>query len=123
MRRQIAVGTGGVDAATLMIIVVARPSLVVVMPARESVFFVVVVEKVIGMGGICLDQSALFILPVFSQQGFLPSINTLYLVQILASPHQQQLDTITVAHLAQIAFWIADQGNAVVVRVMYRRQE
>ncbi|RUR86372.1 hypothetical protein PB16LOC_04574 [Pectobacterium versatile] len=80
MRCQIAVGTGGVDAATLMIVVVARPGLVVVMPARESIFFVVVVEQMIGMGSIGLDQSALFILPVFSQQGFLPSINTLYLV-------------------------------------------
>ncbi|GKX40926.1 hypothetical protein SOASR014_46650 [Pectobacterium carotovorum subsp. carotovorum] len=69
------------------------------------------------MSGIGLDQSALLILPVFGQHGFLTAIDTLYLAQEFPLPHQQQLDAVAVPHLAQIAFGVAEKVDTVLVIV------
>jgi len=120
---QKAVGTGGVDTAPLCVVFVARPGLVVIVPAGQPMGGVVLVIKVIGVGGVGFHQSALFVLAVLSQQRLLATIDALYLVKVLALPHQQQGDAVAVAQLAQVTFGVAHQLNTVVVAIVNGRQQ
>ncbi len=115
--RQVAIGTGGINAAPLMVIFIPCPGLVIVVPADQTVMAVIVVEQVISVRGIRLDQPSLFILPVFSQHRFLATVNALHLAQKLTLPHQQQFDAVTVPDLAQVAFGVAQKVDAVAVVV------
>src|SRR5690606_32418438 len=113
------IGTGGVDAAPLRVIYITRPSLVVIMPTRQTPLAVVFVKQVVVMAGIRLDQLTGAVLGVIGQACLLASIYPDNLLQIAILPSQRQLDAIAVAHPAEFACLVAHQFNAITMTVRY----